>query len=517
MKQKASFLTLMVFLLSAVCLAQSKDQIDGIISQRAADSISKNAFSRMVAGSEDVANLANYISFVPTDGKFTLAGNYFFQVRKKDTINQKRLLESFAIGFNGTGSIVGGNVASIFETGKLATGIDIGLKISWRMNKPNVGSISSNSLQMIEKRNALQFERDQKIDSAKQAIALAELKLNQAKYVLSEQGEKLKSLNDTLTKYAGLLNACSKNDIACLMINTDSVLSAKSTILRIQQKIESFNRDITRFQEILEVSKIDATKKFTDRTQREIELGEKYGLNRIGFSYQDTVLNKIRNEYEEKIFQEEMARPVSGMRIHWLSAIVNWNQLRYRTYYNTLPFEQALTKIDTNGHTFGLQANFYKFYKPVAKARLFNLALLFKKTTNLEELSPSKLINEVMVVDGTTTRKSVKEYSVYTDSVERYNTVQLPINYYRFFGKDLQFGWHAFGMADWRDNGKQVYDLGAGFIFGLNSAGAKRLFNIELFAKYRDLKREIVKEDEEGWKQFSFGISVAVPFMIYKN
>ena len=127
------------------------------------------------------------------------------------------------------------------------------------------------------------------------------------------------------------------------------------------------------------------------------------------------------------------------------------------------------------------------------------------------------MTDEVAVINGTTIRKSSTEYTVYTDAVDTFNTVQLPLNYYRFFGKDLSFGWHAFALADWRNNGKDVYDIGAGFIFGLNVAGAKRLFNIEIFTKYKDIKREIVDKDETGWKQLQFGLSVAIPFMIYKK
>ncbi|MBL0200955.1 MAG: hypothetical protein IPP81_12735 [Chitinophagaceae bacterium] len=177
----------------------------------------------------------------------------------------------------------------------------------------------------------------------------------------------------------------------------------------------------------------------------------------------------------------------------------------------------ALTKVKTPGHTVGLQANFYTFYKPVQRARLLTVALLFKKTTNLEELTASKLTDEDTVVNGSIIRKSSTEYTVYTDPVEVYNTVQLPVDYYRFFGKQMQFGWHAFALADWRNTGKSIYDVGAGFIFGLNTAGAKRLFNVEIFAKYKDITKQIVDEDETGWKQLQFGLSVAIPFMIYKN
>ncbi|MBK6381412.1 MAG: hypothetical protein IPF72_17750 [Chitinophagaceae bacterium] len=165
----------------------------------------------------------------------------------------------------------------------------------------------------------------------------------------------------------------------------------------------------------------------------------------------------------------------------------------------------------------GLQANFYTFYKPVQRARLLTVALLFKKTTNLEELTASKLTDEDTVVNGSIIRKSSTEYTVYTDPVEVYNTVQLPVDYYRFFGKQMQFGWHAFALADWRNTGKSIYDVGAGFIFGLNTAGSKRLLNVEIFAKYKDITKQIVDEDETGWKQLQFGLSVAIPFMIYKN
>lgn len=513
MKFKLYILIIVYSLSLAICKAQSQqDRID-LISNRTADSISKSAFGKMVAGTDDVTNIANYISFVPSDGKFTLAGNYFFRINNDSA--KKRKAEYFAVGFNSSGSIVGGTVATLFEGGTLNTGVDLGLKLSWRMNKPNIGSIGSETQEMIEKRNVLEIQRAYKIDSIKNSLSLTPLKLKQTELNISESKIRLDKAKGDVLRFIDSISTCTID--ACRSQFTDSLLSSKAKIFTEEQKIIQLKNDTSRLAEVYEVTQIDPTVKWQERTYREQYLSKKYGLSRINLSYEDTIVNKIMKMYDDKIYEVEITRPIAGMRLNWLSAIVNWNRAAYRTYYDSLPFESALTKVKTQGLTLGLQANFYSFYKPVRRASLLNVALLFKRTSNLEDLTASKLIAEKTIPSGSTTRKSSNEYTVYTNPVEVYNTIQLPINYYRFFGKDLSFGWHAFALADWRNTKDNLYDLGAGFIFGLNSAGAKRLFNIEIFAKYKDITRELVDEDETGWKQFQFGLSLAIPFMIYKN
>lgn len=502
------------FIFLAFVYQFANSQCEYRISNRAADSISKNAFGKMATGIADQISLSNNISFVPADGKFTMSGNYFFQTTKKDT-TKKRRNESFAVGFNATGSITGGTVATLFEAGELNTGVDLGFKFSWRINNPNIGLVCSEKIQMIEKREALLVERNFKIDSAIYSLSLILTKLNRNKYALAESKLKLaKSIEDSVRIVAST-TICMTD--TCLLRYTDSLLKARSNIFIEREKLISLGIEDINLTEIHDVSQINPTTKLIDRTPRQIELSKKYGLSRFNISYQDTVLNKIRKEYEDKIYEIEMAMPIAGMRIHWLTAIMGWNRVAYRTYYDSLQFSSALQKLKTEGLTLGLQANFYTFYKPIRKASLFSVLLLYKKTNNLEDLTTSKLTQETVKTNGTSERKLSSNYTVYTDPIELYNTVQLSLNYYRFFSKDLKFGWHAFSSADWRSTKLNLYDIGAGFIFGFNSTGAKRLFNIELFTLYKDITRELVDKDKTGWKQLQLGLSIAIPFMIYKN
>lgn len=513
MKYRFCPLILLSTLILNLYNAQGQTDISELISTRTADSISKNVFAKMVAGTDDVANLANYVSFVPSEGQFTLAGNYFIQIANKPT--KKRRQEYFAVGFNGSGSIVGGTVATLFESGTLNTGVDLGLKLSWRINKPNIGSLGSESLEMIERRSSLELERTYKIDSTKNALNQTLLKLNQTELSITAAKIKLKQANEEVVRLNESLEICDSD--TCRLRFTDSLLITKSNIFADEQKIIQLNNNALKLTEIYDVNRLDPSKNWEARTERENFLSTKYGISRINLSFQDTLINKIMKVYEDKIYEVEVARPIAGLKLYWLSAIINWNRVAYRTYYDTLSFESALSKIKQQGLTLGLQANFYTFYKPVRKVSLLNIAILYKKTNNLEDLTTSKLIEEETNVMGSTIRKSSNEYTVYTDPIASYKTIQVPINYYRYFGKDLNFGWHAYALADWRNTNDNLYDLGAGFIFGLNSAGSKRLFNVEVFTKYKDLTKEITEEDEKGWKQFQFGFSVAIPFMIYKN
>lgn len=512
MKPQFYIIFLISSLLQTICYAQVKD-LDELISKRTADSLGKVSFARMVTGTDNVTNLANYVSFVPSDGKFTLSGNYFFKTDKP--LAKKRKSEYFAVGFNGSGSILGETIAPLFESGTLNTGVDVGIKFSWRMNKPSIGSIESETLDMIEKREALEIEKTHKIDSVKNFLSLTFLKLRQTELSISATEVNLRKLGKQIKDLSESFSKC--NTDTCFLRFTDSLIIVKSKIFTEEQKIIRLKNERIALMEIIEVTQIVASTKWEDRTPREQYLSMKYGLKKINLSYEDIVVDKIKKVYDDKIYAVEMARPISGMRLNWLSAVVNWNRFAFRTYYDSLPFQAANTKTKKAGLTLGLQANFYSLYKPVRKASLLNIALLFKKTNNLEELTASKLVEEETTIEGFTTRKLTNEYSVYTDPVKIYNTIQLPVNYYRFFGKELNFGWHLFALADWRNTKDNLYDLGAGFIFGLNSPGAKRLFNVEIFANYKDVTQELVIEDQRGWKQFQLGLSVAVPFIINKN
>jgi hypothetical protein len=489
--------------------------LDDSIGRRAADTLARQSFAKMVAGTEDITSIANYVTFVPTDGKFTLAGNYFFRTKNKDSTGHKRPYEYFAVGFTGAGSVVGGNVATLFDQSKLATGTDLGLRFSWRLNRPNVGSIASETQVMEDKRTALIIDRDAKLSAARNDIALLPDQVQQKKWSIADTRSKLnKMVSDTMAIRNDIKAATS---IADKRKAIDSLVAVKGKIFDAQQKIIILKNDSTMLQELYDVASIKKGMLYGQLPYRLDSLRLKYGMN-PKVSYEDTIARKIIKAYDDKIFQVEIARPIQGIRLNWLSLIGNWNRRSYRTYTSTIPFDVAIVKNNFDGFTAGLQMNLYTFYKPVQKANLFNFALLIKKTNDLDDLTASKVNDETTVVNGSTTRKANTEYTVYTDPVDVYTTWQLPVNYYHFYGKDLNFGCHFFGAADWRNNGKSVYDLGAGYILGLNTAGSKRLFNIEMFITYKDLKRDLIKDKTDSkWKQLQVGLSVAIPFMIYKN
>ncbi|HEY0176191.1 MAG TPA: hypothetical protein VGC08_07430, partial [Pedobacter sp.] len=483
----------------------------GEISQRAADTIARKTFAEMVAGTEDVTSIANYVSFVPTDGKFTLAGNYFFKTTN-DT-KKARKHEYFALGFTGAGSIVGGTVASLFEKGKLTTGTDLGIRLSWRMNVPNIGSINSEDQVVAEKRTALDFKRDQKIDSINNAISLLPIQLQQAGLAIQEAQRKVKLVEKDVQAVADLEKNCKDN--TCKLKYTDSLITLKTKVFKESQRIQTLKKDSTALDGFYQATLIAKTP-YNDLTAIQRDYIRRYRLTK-DFSYQDTLRNQVIKEYEAKVVEAELSRPVQGLNMSWLSLISNWNRLGFRTYTPSVVYDNQLVKHNFDGYTIGLQGNFYHFSKLMQKATLFNIALLHKRTNNLSDLTSSKLVDETSVMNGSTLRKASTEYNVYTDPVEVYSTWQLPLNYYSFFGKNLNLGWHAYGLMDWRNTGKNIYDIGAGFIFGLNSAGVKRLFNIEVFATYKDINRKLVEEDVTRWQQLQLGVSVAIPFMIFKN
>lgn len=507
----------LLLFISLPLIACSQGLAPGQFSERAFDTITRTAFARMVAGTEDIASTANYVSFVPTDGKFSLASNYFFDTRNRKNIkaNQrdlttKREREHWAVGVNASGAIVGGNVASLFEGGGLNTGVNIGVRISWQANRPNTGISAVGNLALNEQISALEFERDQKIDSAVQSLTKTAWRIEQLDLSEREAARRW----DTLQNWTGIVmtqrTGCTTD--SCKLKLTDSLLVLSRQMQDLKQKAATYARDRSRLEVIKQLQDVP----LKNPTDAQLILKSHYGLN-LNITYEDTIKGTIRKEYEDKIFAVEMTRNVQGMNLTWLSVIADWSRLSYRTYNSELPFTSAIEKNAFDGYSFGLQANHYRINRVFRKASLFNIAVLYKYQNNLEDLTASKLSDEKTISSGNVNRKSVTEYNVYTDTVKSYHALQVPVNYYRFFGKNLSFGWHAFALADFREHDQQIYDLGAGFIFGLNTAGSKRLLNVELFAKYKDISRELVDEETTVWKQMQFGLSVAIPFMIFKN
>ncbi len=508
------FITIVNFLIVCECMSQISEPINVKISQRAADTIARRSFAKMVSGSEDIVSIANYLSFVPSDGKFTLSGNYFLESKNQDL--KKRRHEYFAIGFNAAGSIVDGTVATLFDQGKLNTNTNVGIKFSWRINMPNVGSLVSEDYQMDIKRKKLEYERDQRIDSIKNAISLLPIKLQQIDLQLSETKRKMKLLILDTLKIRNLINTCSNND-SCKLKFTDSLISVKMKIYKQNQKIIVLDKERNSLDLLNQLANLEKGTRIEDRTEPQKIFSRLYGINNIGITLEDTLINKTKMDYEEKIISLELARQIQGMNISWLSLIFDWNRIKYRTYYDNISFEKAITKNNFSGFKVGVQTNIYSFNKPFRKANLINFAIIRQKTNNLDDLTSSKVVVDKIITDGLSSHKSSTEYNVFTDSVEMYLTWKISFNCYNFTGKNLSFGWHFFGLADFRNTKKNIYDLGAGIIWGLNAKDSKHLFNLELFSTYKDIAQELVEEDTSFWEQLQFGVSVAIPFMINKN
>ncbi len=487
----------------------------GMVSGRTIDSIARIAFAKMATGSEELASLSNNVTLVPTDGKFSLSGNYFFPKSRGNDPEHKKQRQHFAIGFNAAGSVAGDNVSELFSGGKLNTGTDIGIKIHWRTNHPKVGYTMTGVL--LEKQRALNAERDAKIAKALNAITLLpekiqrdELKIKEKRIEITLQETKvnttLQHLDDAKTDALKLKCA---EELATLR---EQISKNKDTVSMLTNSLRSDR-------EIHFVSTIDI-KDTTERADSVTLLLDLYGLRSSGStasSYAQLTERAIREEYTQKQLTLEMALPVEGLHISWLSGSVSWNRAAYRTYYVSLPFDQALSKVPFDGLTAGLQWNHYSLLKPVRRAGLFTIGLTFKNTNDLADFSTSKFTQTSTVI-GTAERKVTDEYNVYTDPITPYKTWQVPISYYRFFGENMNLGWHVFALADFRNTKKEIYDLGAGFVLGLNSTGTKKLLNIELTTTYKDLKRELITDkDTSQWKQLVIGLSLTVPFLLFKN
>lgn len=116
------------------------------------DTIIKRGFARVVTGENDAPGLANYISFNPSDGKFSMNVFKMFNTR-------------VALSFTAAGGLLNDNIGVLFDDGKLNTNTDLGLRLHWQIGRPSVSFTAKDRILIEEKTKRLQFRKEAAIRS----------------------------------------------------------------------------------------------------------------------------------------------------------------------------------------------------------------------------------------------------------------------------------------------------------------------------------------------------------------
>jgi hypothetical protein len=231
-------------------------------------------------------------------------------------------------------------------------------------------------------------------------------------------------------------------------------------------------------------------------------------------TYREQLKKKIDNQYDVKISKIYTSTPLSELNITYMTIVYGVNRKSYRTYDPSLPFDSQISKGDFSGYRFGFELNHFHSSKTFDQYRFFNLGLLRRKDNNLADLTASKISDETEIINGTTTRKAGKEYSVYSSPIDIYEFWNLYIHYYYFFGKAFSSGIHISSDNQFRDNGKGILTGSLGYVFGFNNKKDNRTLNTELFLRFNDLTNELNMEHTSIWKRSQIGITFGLPIYI---
>ncbi|MCE2996211.1 MAG: hypothetical protein ACK5RG_14410 [Cyclobacteriaceae bacterium] len=467
------------------------------IPKSAFDTLTRQSFSRMVSGSTAAPNFQNYISFNPTDGKFTANG--FFSIKNKN-----------AISVTASGGLIKDNVAVLFDGGNINTATDLSAKIHLRLDKKTVQLDMKDLIPINDQRINIETEKDQKKNQLIRDLNGLQFAINDLKYqrnVLFQTHIKLRS--DSIIE-KGKWDVCFRiNDTTCLQ-NSAKVLA------KISGDLKKWVTDTTRIRKKIDsltlISVLDglAFKPLASLTNDERALFVVYGLGKK--SFRERRLDEIDKEYNKKIESLYINQiPNKEISISYLTIAGTIARLGYRTYDPSFPFDSQIQKKDFTGYSYGLEFNRLQSSDLFKRYFFFNAGLLYKRTNNLADLSTTKITNDTNTSSGSVTRKVTNEYNVYTDPIVEFSLWNFYANYYRLATDGFGSGVHFFIDFQFRDSGKSIYNLGGGYIFGITNAKDKRLINIEPFLRFNDVSGSLDEKPTSLIKKSQIGISFGLP------
>lgn len=477
------------------------------LTQQAFDSLVRKGFTQIATGQNDAPTLTNYAAFSPADGKFSFNG--FVQPTN-----------SLALSLTAAGGMIGDNIGGLFDGGKLNKNSDLSLRLHLRVDKPSAQYDSRHFEVLTKKLEHLTYEEQVKLDKAYQQLDAIPLELATLPLKIDSANAKIDTLKNRIRKLQtlGLPRCTTVTFYKCRLKLLDSIATLNALVLKETTSREKlkYRRDSLKYVDRLDqIPKNLSGTLVTHEDSLRWKLFITFGMGKN--SLRDSLRNALQREYKMKALALEAAIPIPAWHISWITFVGNWNRKVYRTFDSTLPATDQIAKHDFNRLNFGVEFNMFHNDMQFKRSSFLNIGVLRKENINLEDLSTSKVIDELLTPVGLANRKSSTEYTVYTDSIEQYKLWNVYGNYYRTFGKKMSMGIHLFGDVELRDNDDVVCDAGIGYFFGFFNKDKKQIINTEVFIRFNDLTDEVDEDGISFFRQTQIGLSVAVPLLFIKN
>jgi len=455
------------------------------------------SFSTVATGQGEAANFATYGSFDPANGsyKFNAFGSAGTAKRP------------FLFNISVKGNIIGDHIGVVFNNSKFNTGTTISGKIHIPLKGMNIDIDGHDKQQAIGKVKTLKKAFDDK---------LAELARNNSLTYLNNQTS---NFNYKWGK-------------------------ANSEYIQKTQTLDAINRDIENrrknganpqilqpdVEKALELTKeLKALEKIRSDYRFKIDsLKPLLKTNQANNSYHE------QKDHLEKAFKSKrdsiyLAIPVLAQSTPWLSLVGSYNRSKYYSFDNKLPFLDQLKAVVHNNFQFGAELNWFISISPYwppgspsdkpkpVHIHLINFGVVRMGASDIDDYSTTEMTQTKRSVLADTTNSLGKKYNAYTDPITEYKAWKIYANYYYFLGKGNTMALHPFAELQFRDTDQNPFGLGLGFVKSLKNKKDNAVFNVEVYAKFKDIGRALPQKEAEFYNRNEVGINFAVPLNLPKK
>jgi hypothetical protein len=201
--------------------------------------------------------------------------------------------------------------------------------------------------------------------------------------------------------------------------------------------------------------------------------------------------------------------------LKWWSLDFSYSRNKIFLYDSLAPYLQRISPKTFNLISAGFGRTYYRKDQLHQYTFLVKVGLSYSRAVNMEFYDTIPISEEVVSKDslGTTTRKTVTNYSVYTDAIQVTDRVRLYGDAFLFLNNSA-IGLHIFPEFVSISPGGQMFNFGAGVVTSLrNQKKDVPLINLELFGKFHEIGKG--KSNRIFPETFLLGIKFSLPFNFF--
>lgn len=225
--------------------------------------------------------------------------------------------------------------------------------------------------------------------------------------------------------------------------------------------------------------------------------------------------NLINREAGSAILKARNEAFLYKYSLNWWSVEVTYGRDNIFVYDPLLSYHQRISPKTYNLFSSSLSYNFYRQDKLSNLTFLVRASLGYSKTVNTDFYNTTPITEEFVDKDslGTTTRKTVTNYYVYTDKILSANRMRLFVDSFLFLNSS-QLGIHVFPEVVSLRSDKYLINCGAGIVAAFrNRKKDVPLINLELFAKFYEIG--VSEESKELLHNLTLGVKLSTPFNFF--